>query len=738
MTTKITVANAAFLYPAALCRDLLRALDAAGSETLFTDFGLPLSVAMASVAYLMAPAIPIYEGFTLKDNAEPILRHYIQALRHSAHQQKIIIPECKELALPRTTAFLWSNKLTLQNIDQSLVDLNGWGVHCILLPEPLSSKRPLDSDSQDPDPKKQHLPQSTSNDTDIADPDIRRRILEKASILFDVIRATAWHPLSNPCATTVIPFPTLHSNQSSDPDTAFDLDMIDGIPSFRFKGRHFLEATLLPFIETEYYRLRPSTRICLFGTAGTGKAHLLTVAAVLLLSKQIPAVFLTLSGKRPSIVNLRDALLLAMVAAGITKHHDHIFNACQGDDSPKNLEKLFRHLGSDSFGNKLVFVILGLDSLSKEDANYVLGLTQGQLVCLSLGGNSTRRADIEDKIAAGKEGHKVLYLNGGIEENDLKGWLHQHEQEIGFTLTESDSKRLQATTGNVPALLSKVFQAMKKDLGCKGLREHHLDLGLDLRRIMSLHIEKVLERHPAKQKELRLLLLAALHHDMIDVSPYLIDNRYLYCDKQERWRTTSLFAYLAVLRCLLDLGNWVRYFEASKWLGCMSIVRDNPSMLGYAVEYGVTAALRDGLNTSNLKIPGDLPVFSLPKGGQPGQNIIPGIYVPVEFNHRFIDCVAVWHNNKTVCIAPMQITIVDATSKHSDSVTDFFTDDWRLWKAAAARSGFSFQWDFIWLINIQADKAMKILQKRGHIPRRRVHTVSINSVCPTIYEALQK
>lgn len=49
---------------------------------------------------------------------------------------------------------------------------------------------------------------------------------------------------------------------------------------------------------------------------------------------------------------------------------------------------------------------------------------------------------------------------------------------------------------------------MKKDLGCKGLREHHLDLGLDLRRIMSLHIEKVLERHPAKQKFVSLCIIS--------------------------------------------------------------------------------------------------------------------------------------------------------------------------------------------------------------------------------------
>ncbi|KAJ7724195.1 hypothetical protein B0H16DRAFT_1736795 [Mycena metata] len=647
-----------------MSQDITCTSNEARAPAVFEAFGCALELGMNSVAFFISPAVPIYDGLELKDNANEIFAHFLRSLQldGAAGRQKVSIPGNSHLGICPSTAYTWNKQLS--TIDPQYLDIAAPGIHCILLP--LSFKRLLDDASAElPDAKKQHLPPSTSNDSDIADESTRVRIMKKASRLVDAVSRTSWNPLSNPSTTTAIPILNLHRHETSNPNWSYEPETVDGVPCFQYKGRSFLEATLLPLIEQEYRRDESTTRIGVFGTQGSGKCHALMAASAVLLSKHVPVVVLTLSGTRPSVIDLRDALLLAVVGAEDPMLADNrdfitqIFDACCGTNTPEkegNLGKLFRKLAAESLRVKLVFAVLGLDSLSKVDQDYVLNFTRGHIVCFIAQGNSLLRTAVEEYIAEGKQGYKAVYLNGGLEEDEYRGWLHQHEADIGFAFTSSESHFLVARTGNVPALLSRVFQAMKHDVGCIGLEEKHLKFGLGLDKIISAHVRKILKENPECGDDLRLLLLALLHNDTVDVSPVLVHQNYMYQDKDHRWRTTNSLTFAAVLSSLLVLGNWVRFFDVRKWVGCMSVIRSNPSMVGYAVEYGVTAALGSGVETKDLSIPADLPIFAVPKGGRPPESIGPGIYVPVDFNHRYIDCVVVWLKGKSISIAPMQIT----------------------------------------------------------------------------------
>ncbi|KAJ6503230.1 hypothetical protein C8R47DRAFT_193575 [Mycena vitilis] len=735
---KITVANGMAPYPASSCRDITYSNDTTGPRELLQAFGIPLEIVMNSLVFLIAPALPIFHGVELKDNANIMFKHVYHFLEQSSSQQKITIPENAALGIPPSTAYLWSDIMSLTTADPAFLDLAGLGIHCIIV-NPSSLKRSMEFDDEAPDTKKRHIPASTSHDTDIADPDIRERIIQKATTLIEVLSKRSWKLLEDPYTSTSIPFPTLHQNETSIPGLTFDPDDIDGVPSFCFKGRHFLTSTLLPTIISAYNQTSTTTRIALFGTSGSGKAYLLTAAAAVLLSKEIPTVFLTLSGRRPGVVDLRDALLLATVNAPKANNPNAIFDACQGHDAQKSLGKFIRRLGSESMGVKLIFIVIGLDSLPQEDVEYVLGLTQGHLVCFTAGGNTSQRSLVETTIATGRDGHKVLYLNGGLNDDEYTGWMFQQEGGIASFVSDSASKIIQQTTGAVPALLTKVFRIIKAHDSFDGLlTDDHLELGLDIHRVLSNHVQGILDSKPQKASELRRLLMAVLHHDCLEVPSYLVDQRYLYRDEQGHWTTTSHFVYLAVLRCLLDLGDWVRHFDISKWIGCMDIVGGNRSMLGYVVEYGVTAELRKGFETVGVQMPPDLPIISLAKGGGPPQNPKPAIYIPVEFNHRFVDCIAIWQKRQTVHIAPFQITIAKTTAAHSPSPENFFSQDYEPWERAISRThpGSSITWDFVWVLNSETNGQSTTAQRRGAIPKYRIHILSIKHISPTIYHTL--
>jgi hypothetical protein len=234
------------------------------------------------------------------------------------------------------------------------------------------------------------------------------------------------------------------------------------------------------------------------------------------------------------------------------------------------------------------------------------------------------------------------------------------------------------------------------------------------------------------------LLLAAMNNNSSDIIPSFTDRRFIFKNEDGRWRCTSIFAYEAIYRFAITIQDGIRFFEAKHWRDCIPVVGHNPSMLGYAIEYALTNELRHGLALpGRLRIP-QLPLFALPSGGRPRTIKESGLYVPMEFNHRYIDCVAVWFDGNNAHIVPIQITNVKKKSDHSNSEEKFFGDseDWKLWQEAVTKPKRKIHWDFLWILNCK-EAAMETRRACNGGPARRVFTTGFKSVSKEVDEALK-
>ncbi|KAJ7780644.1 hypothetical protein DFH07DRAFT_437646 [Mycena maculata] len=272
----------------------------------------------------------------------------------------------------------------------------------------------------------------------------------------------------------------------------------------------------------------------------------------------------------------------------------------------------------------------------------------------------------EERVRGGYNTVQALYLNGGLDEDEMDGWCGQWEAAHNISLAPEMRVLIQATTGSVPSLLSSVLRAVKAD---GRFRREHLDSSQssDIQTLLTKHVQSLVKDFPERPSDVGKVLVAALNNNKLMVDPQFTDRRFVYQDKDLRWRYTSLLAFEAIFQCTITLENWTRYFEAKEWVDCLPLVGRNPSMLGYAIEYAVTNILgARGLKLSNgLHIP-PLQLHLLPPGGKPQPIVDPGIYVPLEFNHRYIDCVAVWFDHSGANIVPIQISNVSDITVHSD------------------------------------------------------------------------
>lgn len=237
------------------------------------------------------------------------------------------------------------------------------------------------------------------------------------------------------------------------------------------------------------------------------------------------------------------------------------------------------------------------------------------------------------------------------------------------------------------------------------------------------------------------LLVAAMNNNRSNIIASFTDRRFIFKDEEGRWRCTSIFVYEAIYRFAITVQDDIRYFEAGLWRDCIPVVGHNPSMLGYAIEYALTNELRHGLTLSvlsaQLRIP-QLPLFALPSGGRPPRIRESGLYVPMEFNHRYIDCVAVWFDGNNAHVVLIQISNVVRKSDHSNSEEKFFGDssDWKLWQEAVTKHGLKIHWDFLWILNCrQAAKENRRASNGG--PARRVFTTGFKSVSTEVDYALK-
>ncbi|KAJ7161067.1 hypothetical protein C8R46DRAFT_359182 [Mycena filopes] len=524
-------------------------LDAAGPHSLLTqNLDFPVEKAKRTTVYLLDPPVPIHHDSGLAvDNTADILRHWGERLTAMAAGFKQgVVEGSLDGAIPAARARIWMGGITLRTLVSGGLDLGHGGLNCVVVPPSTSSpsdlKRRAAEPIEEPESKRQELSAS-----DIAigpdQQDVRQRIIERAESIITAF--TDMDPeIHDPSKTYRIPIPSLHRtnlaqfNLKSESETGDD-------PCFFYRGRKPVAERILPAISQQ---TSAAARIGVFGTKGGGKAHLLAVAAALLLRAGRPVVFLALSSDKLRDNEMRDALILALKAAHLDDYIDELFNRCyhRGNKDGLLFVRFCNHLASR--GHRLIFVILSYDLLGTDDAKRFRGITSGHIVCFSAGPNSELCNEVEQEVAGGRCWYKAVYINGGLDQDELAGWLSDFKRETSISLRSEDIGRLTATTGNAPSLVCKVFKAMKDDAGFEAKQ---LEIpGIDYDRLLITYYERVIADYPSQRPEVGRLLRATLNNSYFARSEYakwLVDRRFIYRDEGS-WRFQSLFAHQAVLR----------------------------------------------------------------------------------------------------------------------------------------------------------------------------------------------
>ncbi|KAJ7686558.1 hypothetical protein B0H17DRAFT_1204227 [Mycena rosella] len=127
-------------------------------------------------------------------------------------------------------------------------------------------------------------------------------------------------------------------------------------------------------------------------------------------------------------------------------------------------------------------------------------------------GNSKLREEIEDKCAGGYPQNICLSLNGGLDPDDLRGWLYQYETGLKVQLKDEERNIIEITTGNVPLLLSMVFRAVKPG---DSFNKTHLRLDVDVHGQSSPFLQELMKQWPENLNipDMRQLLLAAMNNN---------------------------------------------------------------------------------------------------------------------------------------------------------------------------------------------------------------------------------
>ncbi|KAJ7754373.1 hypothetical protein DFH07DRAFT_1061257 [Mycena maculata] len=341
--------------------------------------------------------------------------------------------------IPAGRASIWSGDTPLRAFPSEAVDLTGRGVHCIIVPpSALVIKRPADDpEESEPEPKKQHLPPSTSNETAIYQSDIRERIVERAALVLAAL-ANLQTEIFRPEFSYAVPVPSPHLTNMGE----FLIKSDEGA------GRHVLKS-ILRTVRQEYCS-ECGVEIGLFSTQGAGRARLATATAALLLESGVPAVFIPLSSTRHRTSEIRDSLVLALKAAGRTDAIDALFDSCcRHPEGRLGLVKFCNHLASTR--QKLVFVMLGYDLLDDEDTTTFRSITSGHVVLFTAGANSELRRQVEARVAEGRRSYRAVYVNSGLPDDDFQGWLQNFSTEANILFGQEDVEALETTTGRTPS-----------------------------------------------------------------------------------------------------------------------------------------------------------------------------------------------------------------------------------------------------------------------------------------------
>ncbi|KAJ7714101.1 hypothetical protein B0H16DRAFT_532226 [Mycena metata] len=388
--------------------------------------------------YFVTPALPVFGNPTLVPNCEAILAHWLTALTDMASRadgsESGVIVGAPDGSIPGGSAVLWSAAFSLGQMACSpCADFGGHGVHAILVPRTLKRSAP---DSIEGAPAKKRnasgaprVPFEIAIDTAITNEEIRQEIIEQVDA---VLRAVKLQDAidHDPSATTDLPLSSIHARMPQwGGRFRISVRGVNNTPYYSYRGRNILDGIL-----TRIRRLGEARggylTLGLFGTKGSGKAHVATAAASHLLRAGSPVVFLPFSRTAPTTAEIRDAILLALRVGG--KYAEHVpilFNMCvKYPDEHGGVIRFCNHL--QNRGIQLIFVALTLDALSEKDAMVIRSMTKGHILLFTASANSAACRDVESEIGfcPGWD-YQAVYMNGGLDDDEIGPWFDQYENE---------------------------------------------------------------------------------------------------------------------------------------------------------------------------------------------------------------------------------------------------------------------------------------------------------------------
>ncbi|KAK7455157.1 hypothetical protein VKT23_011028 [Stygiomarasmius scandens] len=623
----------------------------------------------------------------------------------------------------------WFAGKSLANLSERLEDLGkGSGVNCFIIPTEVLRKRPIEEDGIQPLAKKVRFGESDSEDEEeddgdgwddlfksgVLDGDARRRIRKTVAKFLSNMTPLQLDRLRDPRETTSVTFPSLHScGERLPPDTVRGDDSV----VFQFRGRNALVTDIIPTLQRMYAQ-RGFAEYHLYGTHGSGVDFTVTTAAAYLLSTGIPVVYITCQSFGVQTYWIRDAILLALSAKkelieqwGISLFPNRVLS---DSDEMKGLIKLCNRLANE--GSRLVFVMSNIDEAKKEDYDQFMRMAQGHVLCFTASPNSQLCA--RDEWGYDAKDKKVLHLNS-LSEDEFHGWLCQYEAETSIKFSTEDQELIFASTGGNPCLLQHWYFRTKEngrfspeDLRCPsnvlGMMDYHL-------------------RHPsyfpdAQEENMgKAILAAALSNDIqpeCGRSSKIIDRRFIFRDGH-RWTCSGLYVLHALWEKSLYTPDFLQHTNVHVWRKTLPKYASNRYLLGFGVKYSLTNAIsKFGVH---FRISRHLTFKFPPRALKTIRNCrepdaySSGLYVPVDFDKRYVDLVAVWLNKytKSVYICPIHISLakkVDVDGTGRNARERFFEGDWKKWElnfSSTIRKGWTVSWRFLWILDCDSDSEEK-------------------------------
>ena len=218
----------------------------------------------------------------------------------------------------------------------------------------------------------------------------------------------------------------------------------------------------------------------------------------------------------------------------------------------------------------------------------------------------------------------------------------------------------------------------------------------------------------------------------------VINYRYFYVDGSSHGHYTCGLAREAITQFFRLCGQ-----DTFIWLDTMNSYKNNPSAMGFTVEYLVINAITSrGIRSDDFNIPpAEIVAFT---GGSTSlsNDRASGYYVPLKFNRKAVDVVfaSIDQKNRAARVVGIQITV---SKPCKDAEAAFFAE---LDRWLRELGSFKVETSFLWIYEGNRDRAeieATLIEERGrlgtvmHWPNHKVYWASVKQVNDVIGRTLE-